>query len=266
VVRPKSQESSIQYDEMLNYEPSYRLLEESRKSWNHFISDKVVYSVDPLKVALNSKVGVAKDYLSGRVWVEAHMTFDGGFEAKGNVHYAVILEACDLKDALRPRKVNGRAVHRNAPVFVDVAHLVKTPEEMALHGIPSYVRLKRFDNRDCLCGYSRSAFSKRPRVGFFQNRKLSVSRVHSSQCRKTPNQLVKRGTEILKDIGGNKGNSVRSFLEPAVNSETLIFDIVLRDEVKWFRFIEGAQFLPQSFKVFFRPSGFQVGVGQSDRT
>ena len=266
VVRSKSQESSEQYDELLNYEPSYRLLEEARKSWNYFVSDKFVYSVDSLKVALNSKMGIAKDYLSGRVWIELHMTFHLGLETEGNTHYAAILEACDLKNALRPREVNGRAVHRNPHVLVDDTHFVETPEEMAFHGIPSYIRLKRFDDSQCLCGHACRPFFKRPIVTLAENRKLGLSRIHPSQGGETPNQLVKRGSEILEDIGSNEGNSVGSFLEPTVDSEALIFKVVLRDEVKWFRFIEGTQFLPQSFKVFFRPSGFQVGVSKSDET
>ena len=79
------------------YEPSYCLLEEARKSWDHTISNKVVYSLDPIEVTTNPLAHVAKDYVDGNVWIECHLSF----EAQWHAHYVVILEFDKRLDALR---------------------------------------------------------------------------------------------------------------------------------------------------------------------
>lgn len=261
---PKSQESSPQYDEMLNYDPPFRLLKEARKSWDHIFSDKVVYSLDPLQVALNSKVGVTKDYLKGHIWIECHITFQAGFHAERYAHYTAILEACNLQNTRRQTEIKNCTVARNPHVLVDVAHFVKTPKEMALDGcgIPSVIRLKRFDNCHCLCGYTLSSSRNQLSVDFLKNRELRVPGVRAGQFCKAPDKLIERRPEVVKGVPRDKGNPVGSVLDLDSNAAPLIFRIILGAKLTGFRFAENIQLLPQSVKVFLRPGSLKIGVSQ----
>ncbi|HEV2399630.1 MAG TPA: hypothetical protein VGS27_21980 [Candidatus Sulfotelmatobacter sp.] len=261
MARPKSQEDALNA-----YDPSYRLLEESRKTWDHFISDKVVYSFDSLEVALNSEMGIAKDYLKGHLWIELHMTFQFGLVAEGNVHYAVILEVYKTSEASRQRKIHLDTVRGNPHVLVDDAHLVETPQGVASDSfdIPSVVRLKQFNDGRCLCGYTGGLPLESGHIPFLKNRKLSVLGVGAGKFCEAPHKLVQGGAEIVENISSDKRNSVGSVSDLNGNPTPLIFNIILGDKLTRFRFVEGVQFLPQSVKVLFRPSCLQIGIGQTD--
>jgi hypothetical protein len=252
------------YDEMLNYDPSFRLLEEARKSWDHVVSDKIVYSVDPFQVALDSQVGIAKDYLKGSVWVEVHVTFQVGFKAKRDVHHT-ILPARKSKNAFRHLKINGRTVHRNSHMLVDDAHLVQTPQEMALHGlgIPSRIWLKRFDDGRCLCEHAASLRSKHFVILLSKNRELRVSGIRPRQLCQAPYKLIQSRPEVVKNISNDERNSIGGISYLDGDSTPLIFRIVLGAKLARFGFEEDAQFLPQSIKMFFRPGCLQVRVSQT---
>src|SRR5260370_31751836 len=55
-------------------DPSYHLLEESRKLWEHAVSDAVVYSLDPVEVAGDSGAKITEYYINGRFWIECHVS------------------------------------------------------------------------------------------------------------------------------------------------------------------------------------------------
>jgi hypothetical protein len=252
------------YDEMLNYDPPFRLLEEARKSWNYVVSNEIVYSVDSSQVALDSQVGVAKDYLKGNVWIEVHVTFQIGFKTKRDVHHPV-LPVDKSKNAFRHLKINCRGVRRNSHVLVDNAHLVETPQEMALDGfgIPSRIWLKRFNDGGCLCGHSVSLGSKHFVILLSKNRELRVSGVRKRQLCQAPHKLVQCGSEIVKNITNDERNCIGGISYLDFDPTPLIFRIVLGAKLARFGFEEDAQLLPQSIKMYFRPGCLQIGVSQT---
>jgi len=254
VARPKSQDLEA-------YTPPYRLLEEARKSWDHTISDEIVYGLDSGKVALDSPISIAKDYLEGNIWIECHMTFNGRFQGEGDIHYAAILKACETDDALRQGELKNRTVHRDSHVFVNVAHLIETPEEMAFR-FPSVIWLKRFDNRQCLCGYPGSSSLESLRVGSFENRELRISGISSLELCETPYKLVQRRPEAVKNVSDNERDSVGRVFVLDANATPLVFNIILGVETARLVFVKSVQTLPQILKVFFRPRCLQIGVSQ----
>src|ERR1700722_1656751 len=85
--------SSVAFESYCDIDTSYALREEARKSWDHAVSDKIVYLLNPREVArqIKSRVGrkIAKNYLNGDAWIEAHLTFkrDGNAE-----HLLLVIE------------------------------------------------------------------------------------------------------------------------------------------------------------------------------
>lgn len=136
------------------YDPSYLLLKEPRESWQHIVSDKVVYSLNSREVQGKSLAKVAEDYLKLNLWIECHLTL----EACGQTRHVVLaIEFDELASRYWQigKHENALAsVDRDSPVLVNIAHQVELPEQMASEGtgIPSVVRLERFDDRRCPAG------------------------------------------------------------------------------------------------------------------
>lgn len=246
------------------YEPSYVLLKESRESWDEVVSNELVYSFDPVQIAVNPLVKIAKDYAEGNVWVELHLTFHG----KGNVHYAAIVEADKRHDLCGKLKIDRGSMSGDSSVFVNDAQIVETPQQMISDAlaIPSVVRLKRINNGNCLCGYTSSLFPESPKavgVGFFQNRELSTFGVFDGQPCEMPDQLIQRGSKTIQQVTHNEGNGIRGLVDFDPDIIPSLFRIYFFDKLVRLGFVETFQFLPQSLKVFLRPTCLEIGVSQT---
>jgi hypothetical protein len=237
-------------------------LEESRKSWDHAVSNKLIYSLDPIEVALNSIMGVAKDNLEGHVWIELHMTFQCGFEAQRDVHYAAFIESGYRHDAGRKSKIDNCSMNGNSPVLVNYAHLVETPQKVHSGGIniPSVVRLKRFDNGHCICGYSQSLPVKSLHIDLLKNWELSVFGIALAQCGQTPNELLQRSSEAVENLTDDKRNLVGNIGDLNTDMASLMFRVISASEFARIRLSEQAQLVPQSFQMFLRPRALQKGI------
>jgi len=259
VAHPKNQE------DLSMYTLDYRLLKESRESWDHIASDKIIYLLDAFDVALDSFMGIAKDYVEGHVWLEVHLSISGNL-GKGNAHYIAILEFCDPHDAFRKFEYNVATMSRNPSVLVNVAEHIEAPQKVALNqsGIPTVIRLKRFDDFHCFCGHSARLLSEPRGVLSPKNRKLRFDRIECGKSSQTPNKLVERCTQTIEYVTQDEGNAVGSVFDLTPNSIAMIFTIFLGRELIRLRFVENTQFLPKSIKVFLRPECLQIGVSQSD--
>jgi hypothetical protein len=111
-------------------EPSYRLLEEARKSWEYAVSDEVVYIHDASKVAGDSFAHVPENYVKGHLWIECHLTF----VFQRNAYHLLVVIECDrsVKLPRHPGKIENSfvAMNRDASVLVDVTEAVEPPEQM----------------------------------------------------------------------------------------------------------------------------------------
>ena len=54
---------------MQPYTPSYLLLEEARKSWDHVVCNEIVHLLQVPEQTSDTLVGVAKDYVDGNLWI-----------------------------------------------------------------------------------------------------------------------------------------------------------------------------------------------------
>jgi hypothetical protein len=180
-------------------EDSFYLREEARKSWNHLVSDKFVYALNPVKVARDSIGHISKNYLEGRLWIEVHLTFVDQGHAD---HLLLLIERNMGRN--RPRcagKPDNKflPMDRNTSMLVDVAEFVEPGEKMC-RGVDSIVRLKRLEDANCGCGYSSSILLKLRSVPggvVVKNRKLGVGRIPGNVLgfNKRPNGLVQGRTE-----------------------------------------------------------------------
>lgn len=243
----------------------YLLLEEARESWDYVVCDKVVYSLDPIDVALHTPIGIAKDYLDGNGWIEFHIRFKHGLTGERDAHYAAILEPRLSYDALRKHEIKDACIDRDSHVLVDVAHFIETPQEMALggYGIPSLIRLKRFDNGQCICGYTFSPSLEEGLIAGFKDRELSIFGVGQVEFSETPNKLVESGAKVVEDVSGKQRNFVRRLLDLRNEPANPAFRIVLGAELARFGFAKEFKFLPQGIKMFFRPRCLEIGVSQA---
>lgn len=249
------------------YEPSYCLLEEARKFWDHAVSDTVVYSLDPSEVTRDIGGEVTEHYVNGKLWIECHLTFVDG----GNRHHYIVLIEFDShsrnerRRRMRPVEVAHAAVDRNSSVLVDITQSVQPPERIALDGrsVRSVVRLKRFDDLNCVCGYARSLLLEGlsgPGVENVENRELGMLGIRERQLREEPDQLVQGRAQAVEQVADDERNPVGRIHHLNADAVALMFNIVLAHNGIRFGFTEGIELLPQGFKVFLRPSGLQIGI------
>ena len=245
------------------------LLEEARKSWNHIVCDKIVYSIDPVNVALDTGTHVAKDYLVGNNWIECHLTF----EAKGHSHYVALLKFDKGRDTcrdVRKSESDSTTVNRNPSVLINVTDSVQLPEKTAPDrgGIRSVAWLKRLDNGPCISGDPVSLLTEPiptlpvPRI---ENRELGALGIGSGEFGERENQLIQRGSEAAKQVPDDKGDTVRDFVHLNSYSIEAMLDIILRKEGVGLRFVEDIDFAPQSVKVLLGPGRLQIGINQTGR-
>jgi hypothetical protein len=99
-------------------------------------------------------------------------------------------------------KVLSRTVERNSSVLVDVTEGVEPPQKTAPDccGVRSMVRLKSFDDADCIRGNSsRLLFEASPGLPIvdFEDGKLGSLGIADVQFGQRPNQLIEGGPQAV---------------------------------------------------------------------
>lgn len=249
------------------YEPSYALLEEARKSWDYFTCDKIVHTLETINRARDPLLHVAEDYLRGNVWIEAHLILEG----HRDTHY-VVLSNADLGarnlGRVRKPKLSNETMNGDSPMLVDVTQHIEAPKQAAAdgRGIRSVVRLKSFNNFDCICGRSGGVLLK-PRdsalVVGVKNRELGSLRVGAAELRERPNNLIQGGAEAVQEVPSNEGNMIRDGRIFDLETNEPIFKVFLGSEGISLRLSESFKLRPQSIQVFLRPGCLQVGINQA---
>ncbi len=253
------------------------LREESHKSWQHSVSDEIVYLPEAVpvldeRIGIGDRIAPAEIYRNGDAWVELQFILVG----ERGAYYVAIIESLNrdvLPCGFRKVNQNFSPVGRNPPVLVEVTHSVEPPQRMSFVGCPSVIRLKRFDLSD---GIVRDILDlSRPPldvpVGFGQlreDRELgAVSREFRNlerQVRQTPDQLIQGGSHTVERIAHDQTRGVRDIVMLEAKDVPLSFQIIVtlksirlsfRDEPLKFN-IEGV-------KMHLRPTKFQIGIEES---
>jgi len=202
-----------------NYMPTtglpwyFDLRDESRKGWEHFRTDELVYVAEVLERNMYASIFVPKENLGAKVWIEAHQVFSG--ERDG--HYCAIIEL--LVGARNPRwnlanYARLRRVNRNIPVLIEIPQEVETPQVVGFISVPAIVRLKRLHQGDCV-GMNTSRVSSDPfgdlslcaRHYLADNRKARFGgRALLTDCGKFPSKVIEGGAEIADKIASDQTN------------------------------------------------------------
>lgn len=263
--RKRKQQASPEID--LNaYDSSYRLLKESRESWEHIVSDKLVYFIDSAPINFNSFQGVAKRYADADSWIEFHLVL----HAEREIHYAIIVESYQVAwNRVGQFKVNNGTMNGNSPMLVDIAQFVEFPQQIGLnaYSVPSVIRLKRIDDCDCRRWHISEVLLKPTGstfIPFVKDGELSSIGVRplavSSQC---PNQLVETRTKAEENVSCDY-RQVDGGVDQ-LNFDLILasFNVVLTPEGARLRLQEFRPLSIKSIKMFLRPSGFQIGVSEA---
>jgi hypothetical protein len=256
--------NSIELPDFSRYTPCYGMLKEAEKTWQHFVSDKLVYLLQSDKIALDSLMGIAKDYIEGNAWIEAHVTF----EVNGRTNHACVIVVSAKGDEFLRKvgkpKAGDVLIDRNPSVFINVAERVEPPQEIVFDGefgIRSDVWLKRLNDFDCFCGYSPREVFDLGIIGGVENRELRTPGVVLGDVCKTPDKLIQRRPDAIQEIANDEGKLLGDVLNFDTNNVPLSFKIILTGKTYRIGFHKSSDAFPQVLKVFFRPSGFQIGIG-----
>jgi hypothetical protein len=253
------------------------LREESHKSWQHSVSDEIVYLPEAVfglnkGIGISDRIAPAEIYRNGDAWVELQFVLVG----ERGAHYVAIIES--LNSDVLPcsfGKVNQDfpSVGRNPPVLVEVTHSVEPPQGMSFVGCPSVIRLKRFDLSD---GIVRDILDLGcppldVPVGLRQmreDRELSAVsgefRNLERQVRQTPDQLIQGGSHTVERIADDQTRGVRDIVMPEAKDVPLSFQIIITLKGIWLSFRdEPLKFNIEGVKMYLRPTKFQIGIEES---
>ena len=237
------------------------LLEEFCKPWDHILSDEFMNLIYPSEVAFDSLGGIAEDYAIGRLRIECHFSF----ALQGETHRVVIIESDVRGDALMQFEINHSPMNGSSSVLINVTKLVETPKKVApnIHFIRSVVRLKRFNDCDCFCGYTHRSTPNQRIIPFLKNGELSILGIGTGGISgQGPHQLVKRCTQAEEDIASYEGQSRRRVCNLDANAIPLIFGIDLIHKFARIRLNKQGDFVTEVIKVFLRPGCFEIGISE----
>jgi hypothetical protein len=243
-----------QIDSMPSY---FRLLEEARKVWDYFFSDKLIYlsegmdSGDPLLLVSEYNFGL-------RQWIELHIRLVGQSEeylhmimelvvpnGHGTSGGEVILGNCGMK--------------RDVTVFIDIPKRIQNPEIVEPIPLPTLVWLQRSNISDCFLRDSKRRFSElnlavegvyplnRERDSFVGGNTISVER---SQL---PCQMVQRGPETADKIASDQSNAQIQLAWAKLNNILSTFKIVIARNTLSLFFVPEFHEFAQSIQVHLRP-------------
>ena len=240
----------------------YTLLEEARKSWDYFVSNKVVYFAETRNRNMKGLAQRYKKYAKRGFWVELHW-FLGN---EGQIHHTFIYEAL--------RASNVRNVHcaGNLPtdvrkpdwnyfMFEGVTELVEKPQEIVFVGRPSVIRLKLSDPAECLVRNPFSNLKESFLAPFSLTPKnREARRIAGSGSSQFPCQVIERKAEAVDPLSSKNSNTRRRRLNLESKDITLVPKVFTAGDMVCIEPIEFVQSFIKSFEVFIRPVGEQIKV------
>lgn len=260
-LRPKSQR------DLSAYAQEYRLRQEAHESWQHTVTDEIVYLCDFGGADNDSSRDISEVYLKGDVWVEVEFILVGQRDTK----YSVIIESLKV-DAKRTDtggkiKLDVGAVGWNSPMLVEVAHSVQPPQEMRFFGCSSTCWLKvSNDSHSLNRNVSKFSLEDSFAVGvpLADNREgNSLIRNDNGQFSQAPNDLVKAGTHTVKGVSASQREFVGNVQQLDCEFVPLLFKVCLFKKSARLRLVENSQFRIESIKMVLRPIQLQIRVSQA---
>ena len=110
------------------------LREEARESWDHFVSDEVIYFAETSGGNRKFSHVLAEKYLHGELWLEMHFTARVGQQRE--MHFQVIVEVADEMLPLTRRTGQSncdlRAIRGDHAMLIHFPEFVQLPKEITL--------------------------------------------------------------------------------------------------------------------------------------
>jgi len=243
-------------------------LEEARKSWEHVVSDEVVYvceSTLPNFKRLPGAIDWLTKYKLGRLWVELHFVLQG----QRNGYFNAIVEFAGNKRGngfrLDDSEAQGSRIDRHHNVLVEVAKVVQLPQGVILKGCPSVVRLQLFDDHN---RYAAHRFDRpvklRPTLPT-ADAKNGEGRVSgwlgTIEQRELPRQLIQTGPKAVSELANEQRDGLRHGTHLKPDDVAGVLNIVLFYDGTVFTSPVSHKFRVESIEVLFRPAGFHIRIG-----
>lgn len=245
-------------------QPAYLRIE-SRKSWQYFPSDQLVYIKEFRDDQRDSVCFASKDYLNADRWIEAHYVVVTGSDKP---KYCVAIISSDGNGRTANLRPHCGGVNGNPSVFVDISERSKPPKEMGAgwDSVPSVVWLKCFDDADGFIRYADSLTLEKSDAGLvsgFNNRELNSTGRSSVKIGNTPDCMIQCGPKTMQKIAQDEENPdvrlLNGDFKDIATSHRFFFDI----DFVWAGI--AGHVIPQCriqlVKMCLRPFGFKVGVG-----
>jgi hypothetical protein len=254
----------------MRYTDIWALREKARESWDHVVSDKLIYFSEPTHSDLEPPHVLAKDWLDGNIWFEIHWTMIEINQRE--MHFLCVCERASVSLPTLEPEVNTElvSVDRNRPMFVHVPELIKLPEGITTKGVPSAIRLKRIEF-DCHCGWEKTETAPVAAIVNLVNRELDAPLIafrenfdglSVSQC---PRELVEGGSQTANEIADEHGNEFwRRFVLNPNDMEGLLEIVMVGDDVR-LRVNPILDGRLKRLEVKLRPAGFHIYVDQPRR-
>lgn len=255
------------------------LREEAQKSWQHSLSDEIVYFPESLSIlnqdqalGVDGRIALPEIYRNGDAWIELQFVLVND----RNANYVALVERFNgdkFSNALGKVSEDFASVSGNPPVLVEITHSVEPPERMRFVGFPSVVRLKRFDLRNGLVGdiphLAVPPFNISTRFGkVVEDRELSSVRGEignlDRQTRETENELIQGGSHTVQRISDDQRGRIGNVMMLEAKDVSLICKIIVTVKSIRLSFVdELLKFNVESLKVYLRPTNFQIGIDHS---
>jgi hypothetical protein len=243
--------------------PSYfSLREEARKSWDYFITDKLIYAKQLIDSEDNPFLFISEVNLYREPWIEGHFVFGGKWKS----HYVFIAEGIPGRDwnAVRDGQINMNGMPSQIPVLVDVPQLIEPPEMATLVGIPVMVRLKRLHDGDCEVGDLKGAPSNPDlcveRILFADWEARFPRRLIGSERSQLPCHVIEGGSQTGDEIASDQRNDGVGKIYRRSDNPLIPFNVVCGREMMGIRCPVFADLNIERVKVFLRPTHFTIGL------
>ena len=182
------------------------LREEARKSWDHVVSDEIVYLAEPIDLDLEV-IGFTEKYLNRKLWLEVHVTCPR--EAQRERHFQMIWEASRIQAKplpswdVEPNRNFIVGAGRGA-VLVERPQFIELPEGVILKSLASEIRLKPIEDA-CHCGWKQIAPSVvSPRIAEYGEVDVPLFAAFESpstvKVGQSPTQLIETGSQATHEI------------------------------------------------------------------
>jgi hypothetical protein len=235
----------------------FGLLQEARKTWNYFLTDRLVYSSEMLDG--DHDVAFTKKDVEFRHWIELHIRLVG--HCKKDL--CMILEFIDperIGSFCCEAKFGDGLAKRDVTMLVDIPQHVQDPEEVQMISLPLVVWLQTPNDRNRIFGNPESSLSDRNlgingvltidgKTDFFGGSLASTGG-------QLPSQVVKGRSQTADEIASDQcpGGDVEMWWAH-LNDVLSTFKIVIGRGAIGFRFSRRFYEFTQGIKVHLRPNG-----------